>query len=407
MRNVSTISDCYGCGVCTIACPKHIISIKLNAEGFYQPYVDEPDKCIDCGICVDVCAYSHDALSVDNTVLASYAAWSQTSAVRRKCSSGGVAFELGKTMLQKGYEICGVRYNASQNRAEHYMAATVEELVLSIGSKYIQSYTVDGFRQVKRHDKYLITGTPCQIDSFRRYIKRCRLPEDNFVLMDFFCHGVPSKWLWDKYLASVEKTTGKVVYASWRNKFTGWHDSWAMAIDGEEKGNKVDWHDSYNVLIRVKKSYYNSRLSEGDLFYSLFLSNCCLGKACYHHCKYKYNQSAADIRIGDLWGTHYSQDEDGVSAVIVFTEKGMETLSQSNCVLTEEPLEVVAEGQMKKKLRMPSMRTKVLSMLQDETVELDKINKMVKMHQLLDRVKYYSLHPGYVMNRLKTKLIGR
>lgn len=96
-----------------------------------------------------------------------------------------------------------------------------------------------------------------------------------------------------------------------------------------------------------------------------------------------------------------------MSAVIVFTEKGMETLSQSNCVLTEEPLEVVAEGQMKKKLRMPSMRTKVLSMLQDETVELDKINKMVKMHQLLDRVKYYSLHPGYVVNRLKTKLIGK
>ena len=407
MRNVSAISDCYGCGVCAIACPKHIISIKLNTEGFYQPCIDELDKCIDCGICVDVCAYSHDTLSVDNTVLASYAAWSRTSAIRRKCSSGGVGFELGKTMLKKGYEVCGVRYDAGKNRAVHYMAATVEELVPSIGSKYIQSYTVDGFRQVKRQNKYLITGTPCQIDSFRQYIKRCRLPEDNFVLMDFFCHGVPSKWLWDKYLASVEKTTGKVVYASWRNKLSGWHDSWAMAIDGEENGEKVDWHDSYNVLIREKKSYYNSRLSEGDPFYSMFLSNCCLGKACYYHCKYKYDQSAADIRIGDLWGTKYSKDEDGVSAVIAFTEKGMEALSQSDCVLAEEPLEIAAEGQMKEKLRMPSIRPKVLSMLQDDNVELDKIKKMVEKHQLVERLKYYALHPGYVMNRLKTKLIGR
>lgn len=407
MRNVSTISDCYGCGVCAIACPKHIISIKSNVEGFYQPCIDESGKCIDCGICVDVCAYSHDALSVDNTILASYAAWSRTPAIRRKCSSGGVGFELGKAMLQRGYEVCSVRYDASKNRAEHYIAATVEELIPSIGSKYIQSYTLDGFRQVKRQNKYLITGTPCQIDSFRRYIKRCRLPEDNFVLMDFFCHGVPSKWLWDKYLASVEKTTGKVVYASWRNKFTGWYDSWAMAIDGEEKGEKVNWHDSYNVLIRGKKSYYNSRLSEGDSFYSLFLSNCCLGKACYNHCKYKYNRSAADIRIGDLWGTKYNQDEDGVSAVIVFTEKGIEALLQSDCVLTEEPLEVAAEGQMKEKLRMPSIRPKVLSMLRNDAVDLDRIKRMVRMHQLLDRFKYYVLHPGCVMNRLKTKLIGR
>lgn len=407
MKNVSTISDCYGCGICAIACPKQIISIKLNAGGFYQPYIDNWDSCINCGVCVDVCAYSYDVLSVDNTVLASYAAWSRTPAVRCKCSSGGVGFELGKAMLQNGYEVCGVRYNANQNRAEHYMATTIEELAPSMGSKYIQSYTVDGLRQVYRQSKYLITGTPCQIDSFRRYIKRCRLPEDNFVLMDFFCHGVPSRLLWDKYVAFVEKITGKVVYASWRNKRIGWHDSCGMTVDGEEKAEKVDWHDSYNVLIMGNKNFYNSRLSEGDPFYSLFFSNCCLGKACYHRCKYKYDQSAADIRIGDLWGTKYSQNEDGVSAVIVFTKKGKEALSWADCVLEKEPLEVVAEGQMNEKLEMPSIRSKVLSMLLDDSVELNKIKNRVKIYQLAGRLKYYCMHPGYMINRLRTKLIGR
>ena len=52
----------------------------------------------------------------------------------------------------------------------------------------------------------------------------------------------------------VEQVTGKVNYASWRNKHTGWHDSWAMGIDGEKTAEKMDWHDSYNLLIRGKKA---------------------------------------------------------------------------------------------------------------------------------------------------------
>lgn len=51
------------------------------------------------------------------------------------------------------------------------------------------------------------------------------------------------------------EASGQITYASWRNKWTGWHDSWAMGIDGEEHGEKIDWHDSYDMLIREKKLY--------------------------------------------------------------------------------------------------------------------------------------------------------
>lgn len=68
---------------------------------------------------------------------------------------------------------------------------TVEELIPSIGSKYIQSYTEEAFKKIDRKQKYLVTGTPCQIDSFRRFIRKFRC-EDNFILMDFYCHCVPS-----------------------------------------------------------------------------------------------------------------------------------------------------------------------------------------------------------------------
>lgn len=371
MKNISEIKDCYGCGVCATICPKNIISISLNADGFYQPEVFDEDKCIDCGLCLNVCAFHNKGLALQETSIRSYAAWSNEPAVRRKCASGGAGFEIGRTLINKGYKVCGVKYNAEKQRAEHFIATTVEELVQTAGSKYIQSYTLEGFKAINRRDKYLVTGTPCQIDSFRRLIQKWRV-EDNFVLLDFFCHGVPSMLMWKKYTQSVEKITGPITYASWRNKLTGWHDSWAMAIDGEAKGEKVNWHDSYNMLIRGKKNYYNSRRSQGDLFYKFFLGNICLGKACYKHCKYKYNHSSADIRIGDLWGSAYEKNEDGVSAAIAFTEKGNDVLKQTNCSLIEHPFEVVAEGQMKEKVVKPAILP-VVSYALKTSVPLDGI----------------------------------
>ena len=347
MNNISQTHNCFGCGVCAIACSKQIISIRLNVDGFYEPYIAESEKCTECGLCVEVCSYSHEDYALRNTSLHSYGAWSKEHAVRKKCSSGGVAFEIGRFLISQGYKVLGCKYNVDDNRAEHYLASTVEELIPSIGSKYIQSYTVKGLKQIDKKQKYLVTGTPCQIDSFRRYIQKFRC-EDNFVLMDFFCHGVPSKLMWDNYVKLAEKKVGKLTYVSWRNKQTGWHDSWSMAIDGEEHGESVNWHAPYNVLIKGKKSFLNSQWSRGDLFYKFFLSDACLGKACYNKCRFKYDKSSADIRLGDFWGSTYSADENGVSALVSFTDKGYRTLNAlGNVVLIETPFKIVSEGQMK------------------------------------------------------------
>lgn len=390
--NISNIHDCFGCGVCATVCTHNVIEIKLNKAGFYEPVMKYSDKCTDCGLCVNVCSYSHDGLSLADVQIKSYAAWSNDTQVRRKCSSGGVGFEVGRTLIGKGYKVCGVRYNPDTNRAEHYIATTVEELIPSIGSKYIQSYTVDGFKAINRKEKCLVTGTPCQIDSFRRYIRKFRC-EDNFVLMDFFCHGVPSMWLWRKYVAEVEKKIGKITYASWRNKFTGWHDSWAMSMDGEKTGEKVDWHDSYNMLIREKKGFYNSRLSQGDPFYRLFLSDTCLGKACYDKCKFKYDHSSADIRIGDLWGKTYKDNEDGVSAAIAFTDKGNEVLHQCNCTLVEHPFEVVAEGQMKKNPEYNKNSRKIKDVLDKGSTTIYGVENQLDRLKMIDLWKNRLKHP--------------
>lgn len=369
MKNISEIHNCYGCGVCSASCPRKIISIHLNENGFYEPCIDELEKCTECGICLDVCAFNHKerALKPEEVKMNSWAAWSNDEVIRRKCSSGGVGFEIGKQLIEQGYQAVGCRYNVNEQRAEHYIATTVEEFVQSIGSKYIQSYTEEAFKLIKRKDqKYLITGTPCQIDSFRRMIRKFRC-EDNFILMDFYCHCVPSMYAWKAYIKMLEPKIGEITYASWRNKFEyGWHDSWLMGLEGDKTSKPVDWHDSYNLLIREKKTFVQSRMSQGDLFYKLFLGDICIGPQCEKQCKYKYDKSSADIRIGDLWGDAYKDEEKGVSALVSFTSKGEKIINDlKNVTLVKYPLDIVAEGQMKSNSKSKTMSPLIMYLLRN------------------------------------------
>lgn len=388
MNNISDIQSCYGCGVCAVACGKKIISIHLNGDGFYEPYITDESRCTGCGICREVCSYCHDTTALQANPKASFGAWSKEESVRRVCSSGGVGFEIGRYLISQGYKAVAVRYDTGRNRAEHYVASTVEDFLPSMGSKYIQSYTLDGFRAIDRKQKYLVTGTPCQIDSLRRYIHKYRC-EDNFVLLDFFCHGVPTMFVWKKYIERYSQALGDIEYVSWRNKTCSWHDSWVMGINGKEcRDEEICWHDSYNILIRVKKTYINSLSSQGDDFYKLFLDNNCLGKACYKHCKFKYDHSSADIRIGDMWGDTMAAEEKGVTACVAFTERGKEVLKCTNCELHEFPFATVAEGQIKQSMRYPLGWSLVVALAKSPHVPMRqlllvnrivrKINKILK-----------------------------
>jgi len=284
----------------------------------------------------------------DNNPVQAFGAWSNNTNIQSRCSSGGIGFEIGGLLIEEGYEALGVRYDPVTNRAEHFIATTVEEFMPSVGSKYIPSFTTDALEKLDRSKKYFFVGTPCQVDSLRRYI-RLKGIEKNFILLDFFCHGVPSLNLWDKYYNKVRSKIGDISFVSWRNKTTGWHDSWSINADKKTSSILVDWHDSYNLKIREEKHLYSSRLSQGDMFYRFFLRNLCLNECCYSSCKYKLTNSAADIRIGDFWGKKYENDNKGVSGVLVFTDSGKETIARLCKTCTFEPAEVsdVLEGQLK------------------------------------------------------------
>jgi len=268
---------------------------------------------------------------------------------------------LGAHLINQGYKACGVKYDPSVGRAEHFIATDIGTYALSIGSKYIQSYTLPGFSQLNRNDRFFVTGTPCQIDSLRRYIRKYKI-EHNYVLMDFFCHGVPSMNMWRKYTAMVEDQIGRICFASWRDKRAGWHDSWAMGIDGVRKSRREgSGNDTSRLESKAENYEYFSPKGNGDLFYSFFLDNSCLGKACYDKCKYKVNKSAADIRVGDLWGQKYNKTDEGVSGVLALTNRGRDVIAQlTTCTILVEDVAVVVEKQMTLSPRMPFVRKYLL-----------------------------------------------
>lgn len=359
INNISRIKDCYGCGVCSIVCSKKIIDIKLNSKGFYQPIITDNSRCIGCGLCLKVCSFvATDNLSIaQKETIRAYAAWSNNFHTRQMCSSGGIAYEISAYCINSGIKVCGVRYDVKQQRAEHYISTTISELKDTVGSKYIQSYSPSGFSKLNRTEKFLVIGTPCQIASIRRYIRLLKI-EEHFLLMDFFCHGVPSMNVWNKYIklfGGIEPITS----IAWRNKRYGWHDSWNMHIEGKNKTIESRW-------------------TKGDLFYDMFLGNKCLNKACYENCKFKKTSSSADIRIGDFWGEQYENDDKGTSAILIFTDKGERIAAASNIHRVITNIEIITKGQLSAAPSKPKEYWLYMALLRNKHIGLKSIRSIMR-----------------------------
>lgn len=382
MSSVANNEYCYGCGVCVISCPVKAIKMTFNDEGFYKPMVDK-DVCVNCGICSNVCSYnSSGVLDVETNGIKSFASWSNNEWAHKNCSSGGVAYTISENVLKKGYDICAVKYDVENEIAVHYISNSVETLKESIGSKYIQSYSVAGLEKINFNKKNLIVGTPCMIDSLRRLLRRKHV-EDNFILLDFFCHGVPSSLAWKKYIKIKKNKLGDIRQVFWRSPEAKWHDSLKMHIEGEN-GN------------------YDGGINQGDIFYRLFLQDYCLGRACYTKCKFKMECSSADVRIGDLWGRTYKSNDKGVSAVLAISKKGELLLSElPDIMLKEENFAIVTEGQMAESPTMPKLRGILLRLLKCNNYNMHTERILICFDTFLKKILKLITHPRVVIkNRL-------
>lgn len=373
------VSNCYGCGVCVAACPKKCLGLELNSFGFYHPVMKEKSACVQCGYCVNNCSYLHDGLARNKKVIEWGAVWSNDAEVRKNSSSGGFAYELARKAIEDGFKVCGVCYNVEKHRAEHVICNTITELASIRGSKYIQSYTATAFKSFEPNNKYLVIGSPCQIDSLRRLIQ-AKGRENDFVLVDFFCHGVPSYHIWNKYVKDILFVEGNAKKVEFRHK---WNHSdnkplpWnSFVITG--------WDDEGNVFQPSLRHPYE------DSFYRYFLGDLCLGKQCYDKCKFKMLQSSADIRIGDAWGNAFQSVEEGTSVVLAYTPKTAQLLKElqvDRMASQSVELEGLCEGQMQQSPLFPKYYIIRLNLMRSQIGfhkidcilgKLDKWNRKIK-----------------------------
>jgi coenzyme F420-reducing hydrogenase beta subunit len=326
-------------------CPGELITMVISEDGFYKPFIQNPQLCTGCNLCNSVCSFEKESVRSFTEIADSYAIWSNDANTLKECSSGGVAYEIGKLLLSNGYKACGVFYNYITDKAEHILCNSLKEFDSTRGSKYLQSYSEKAFKEMHQYEKLVIFAAPCQIDSLRKWITVKKVKSE-IVLIDFFCHGVPSYLLWNKYLRICRSylQTEHFTYLSFRNKKYGWDLNKSFAIEASDK----------------KRTWY-SRKTDNDIFYEFYLGNYCFNEPCYV-CNYKKEKSSADIRVGDLWGEKYKKHTDGVSAVVAFTEKGKSIISELKtcCQCIPETFDVVTEGQMSHSPEMPQLRKNLI-----------------------------------------------
>ena len=313
MINVTDPSKCCGCSACLAVCPHDAVAMKADALGFPYPHVDE-SRCVECGLCEKVCAFvpdaaGHEKVSEDIKVEAR-AFRHEDADVVSDSQSGGAFTALSDLILNEGGVIYGAAFD-EEHMVRHIRVVTADERAALRGSKYVQSDLNGSFMAVKDDlmggRRVMFVGSPCQVAGLKSYIPDSL--QENLVLVDFICHGVPSPAVWKDYVRYMSRH-GNIVKACFRDKSEG--------------GWKI--HKESFV-------YENGKKRTGDTYRILFYKNIMLRHSCAV-CPYDVANHKSDVTIADFWGVDEIapalDGNAGTSMVICNTARGQELLDKAS-----------------------------------------------------------------------------
>jgi coenzyme F420-reducing hydrogenase beta subunit len=295
-------SRCTGCGACADACL--YIKMKRDERGFCYPEIT--DGCNACGRCEKICPVINSPEK--NTGEDVFAAFTLDNGTRFSSTSGGIFTELAKAVITGGGAVAGCAYDENF-LAKHILITEFPDIEKLRQSKYMQSNTADIFNSVKnaaQSQTVLFCGTPCQCAAMKNFCG-----SENIILADFICRGVNSPLVFKKYLSELEADFGAKAARVWfKNKDYGWNNF----------GTKIIFENG--------KEYFKSR--DDDPFMYGYIKkdlNLYMRESCYS-CEFKGTDRVSDITLGDFWGIKNIDDKNGVSAVIINTEKGAKLFEQ-------------------------------------------------------------------------------
>lgn len=319
--------ECTGCAACYNICPQNAITMKLDENGFYKAKV-EHKKCVECNLCVKTCPVNSPCYN-NNQEPETYA-YMASDEIREKSSSGGVFHNLARTVLSRGGAVCGVAYK-DDFTTQHILVEDEEDLKKLRGSKYVMSDVGNVYREIRKKldegKRVLFSGCPCQVAGLNAYLGE-RAKDENLLMVDLICHGIPSVKAFKKYIADMHANR-EIDYIGYKEKEYGWHASMTIDFSNGER--------------------YNSPCEKDAYFWS-YLSGVNKNESC-GSCKFARIPRQGDITIGDFWGiAKYKKelnDGKGTSVVLINNAKGQKYFDEiKNCakLVEKTPLDAAVGG---------------------------------------------------------------
>lgn len=354
MINIIDKANCCGCNACTQRCPKQCISMKEDEQGFLYPVIDII-TCINCGLCQKVCPMLNP--SAPKSPLHVFGAKNKNEEQRLKSSSGGIFILLAEYIIKQGGVVFGAKFNQNWE-IEHCYAETIEELQPLMRSKYVQSNIGNTYKEaeqfLKQGRQVMFVGSSCQIVGLKRFLRK---EYNNLFAIDFVCHGVPSPGVWRKYLEEIKSSQSETAEKKTTLSFTLKSKPVITGINFREKQNGGYSWKKFGFEIKSKSpskhdknTVLKSEIFNENIFMKGFLLNLYLRPSCYK-CTAKNGASESDLTVADFWGIqnyHPEFDDDkGVSAVFVHTEKGkniIKELNQQMETITSDMKEVITSN---------------------------------------------------------------
>ncbi len=318
----SAKADCCGCELCARSCPKQIIGMKQDEEGFLYPQIADGTDCIDCKRCISVCPLKKPGRSPVH-FSGSFSFSLPKEEDLKKSASGGIATAVSRAFIREGGVVYGVAYTDDCKGICYQRATTEEQLEPFRGSKYAQAVKGKVYEQVKQDikegRKVLFIGLPCEVSAIYHAVSN----QENLYTISLICHGPTSQKVHRDYLEGLPGSSGKMSFLNVRYKKVGWKPYYIH----------VEYEDGTLFEEEWSKSDY------GIAFQYLKRPSC-------HSCKYKSENMdfglQSDMTIGDYhalkkgapWYNRW-----GVSQASIQTEKGryLAGLTGHDIISTEIP----------------------------------------------------------------------
>lgn len=230
-------------------------------------------------------------------------------------SSGGVITAFSEIVIENGGDVFGAAYSNDYKYVKYVRASTVEDLEQLKGTKYCETRKKNEGKHIfesveqslKRGKLVLFIGVGCDVGALKKYCERKEVDTKNLFLIDILCHGPAPALALEKYIELLEnRYNSKVVTFNMRKKINGWTPFYIYAEF--ENGDKY--------LEPFEKTEF------ACVFTNVARPACT-------NCQFKGENHKGDVCVGDCWGINAYMEgwnKDGVSAIIVQTDKGMSLL---------------------------------------------------------------------------------